>query len=450
MVKKHNPDEIALERYRIILPILTAEQESSDSAMLAALKTEACKQAGVNRKTLNRWLSRYRASGFDGLKNQASTARKFVIPDELLAEAIQLRRELPSRSVPQIIEILELEGKVASGVLKRTTLQDRLQAKGFSAAQMKMYRQPGVAARRFQRLERNDMWQSDIKFGPFLRIDGKLNQVYFVGFIDDATRYIVHGEFYDSLDQSIVEDCLRKAILKEGLPQRLFFDNGKQFKTKWMERACAVLDIKLIFARPYSPESKGKIERFNNTLNSFIAEANLKQAANLDEYNHLFNVWLQECYHSRTHEGIGESPELAYKSSRQPLRFLPPETIANAFLRLEQRKVDKSGCFSFAGRKYEAGVTLIGRKVDVLYDPSDISVVTVEDKKLGVSFTAKELAIGGHTGPRPKMPEFMTAAEPETSRLLDVKQEQYEKRNLSAVRAISYAQVNEIRGGGDV
>lgn len=135
---------------------------------------------------------------------------------------------------------------------------------------MKLYQKPGVAARRFARAERNDMWQADIKYGPYLKINGKRVQVYFVGFIDDATRYIefclnhakflVHGEFYDNLDQGIVEDCLRKAILKEGVPQRLFFDNGSQFRNKWMERACAILGIKLIFAAPYSPESKGKKE----------------------------------------------------------------------------------------------------------------------------------------------------------------------------------------------
>ena len=93
---------------------------------------------------------------------------------------------------------------------------------------MKIYQTPGIAARRFARSERNAMWQADIKFGPVLKVCGENVQIYFVGFIDDATRYIVHGEFYDTLDQSIVEDCMRKAILKEGIPQRVFFDNGTQ------------------------------------------------------------------------------------------------------------------------------------------------------------------------------------------------------------------------------
>jgi transposase InsO family protein len=432
-------DELALERYRIIGPVLTAISEGADKAKIALLRAEACAVAEISRKTLKRWIDRYNHDGFRGLKYAPGASRIKIIPDELLQEAILLRREVPSRSVPQIIEILELEGKVAPGFLKRSTLQDRFREMGYSATQMKLYNQPGVAARRFVRAERNDMWQSDIKFGPFLRIKGKLQQVYFVGFIDDSTRYIVHGEFYDSLDQTIVEDCLRKAILKEGLPQRLFFDNGKQFRNKQMERICAILGVKLLFTRPYSPESKGKIERFNRTLGSFLDEVALKNCKSLDEINSLLNVWLDECYHKREHAGLDETPEIAYKSSKVPLRFLPPETVAEAFLRCEQRKVDKYGCINFMGKKYEVGVLYVGRKVDVVFDPADISELTVEDKNMGTTFKVKELVIGTHTGPRPCLPDMMTAKKPETSRLLDEKQKIHEQRELSAKRAISYA-----------
>jgi len=340
-----------------------------------------------------------------------------------------------------------MEGKAPAGFIKRSTLQDRLREEGYSKQQMKLYQKPGAAARRFARSERNDMWQADIKYGPYIKLKGEKVQTFFVGFIDDATRYIVHGEFYDTLNQGIVEDCLRKAILKEGVPVRLFFDNGKEFRNKWMERACAILDIKLIFTAPYSPEAHGKIERFNRTLDSFLNEANLKHPKSLDDFNNLFNVWLAECYHNKDHLGIDTTPELAYKSSKIPLRFLPAETVANAFLHQEKRKVDKSGCISFGGKKYEVGVIYIGKTVDIVYDPSDKSILTVEDKHFKTSFQIKELVIGNHTGPRPKLPDFMTSVKPETSRLLDEKKKHYEKRQLSSKRAISYADINKIEGG---
>lgn len=440
-------EEIALERYKIISPILSAMNENADRAKIGLLKSEACGQAGISRKTLSRWLERYTQNGFDGLKYQGTVSKNRKIPGELVKEAILLRMEVPGRSVPQIIEILEMEGKAPAGFLRRTTLQDRLREEGYSSAQMKLYRKPGVAARRFARSERSDMWQADIKYGPYLKLGGKSAPTFFVCFIDDATRYIIHGEFYDALNQSIVEDCLRKAILKEGVPVRLFFDNGKEFRNKWMERACAVLGIKLIFTAPYSPESKGKIERFNRTLDSFLNEAALNHPKCLAEFNDLFNVWLAECYHSKEHSGIGTTPELAYKSSKIPLRFLSADTVANAFLHMERRKVDKSGCISFMAKKYEVGMVYIGRTVDVVYDPSDTSVLTVEDKHFNTSFQIKQLVIGEHTGPRQRLPDFMTPSQPVTSRLLDEKQKRYDKRQLSAKRAISYSQINKGEGG---
>ena len=59
----------------------------------------------------------YRKGGFPGLKPQdRESKRSPKLPenfDELLEQAIQLKREVPKRSVRQIIYILELEGRVA-------------------------------------------------------------------------------------------------------------------------------------------------------------------------------------------------------------------------------------------------------------------------------------------------------------------------------------------------
>lgn len=148
-------EESALERYRIISPILAAMETNTDKGKIGLLKSEACALAGISRKTLWRWLTRYAQNGFEGLKYQsASGEKKRLIPGELVKEAVLLRLEVPSRSIPQIIEILEMEGKAPVGFLKRSTLQDRLREEGYASAQMKLYQKPGVASRRFARAER--------------------------------------------------------------------------------------------------------------------------------------------------------------------------------------------------------------------------------------------------------------------------------------------------------
>ena len=157
MTDRQKLEEIAVSRYKIIAPIIAAIEEKADGAKLALLKKEMCEQNGISARTLRRWLHEYREHGFDGLKPmERANDSPGAIPEELITEAILLRREVPSRSVPQIIEILEMEGKVPPGLLKRTTLQDKLAQRGYSARQMKLYQSGGVAARRFQRQERGN------------------------------------------------------------------------------------------------------------------------------------------------------------------------------------------------------------------------------------------------------------------------------------------------------
>ena len=154
--------------------------------------------------------------------------------------------------------------------------------------------------------------------------------------------------------------CIRDR--KYGVPDSVYFDNGKQYRTKWMARTCSKLGIRLLYAKPYSPEATGKVEKFNQTVDSFLREAALSKPQTLDHFNQLFNVWLEECYQNKPHSALENklSPTAAYQRDRKALKFLDQETVANAFLHCEERKVDKSGCISFEGRKYEVGLNLIG------------------------------------------------------------------------------------------
>jgi transposase InsO family protein len=448
MADQTRREEAALSRYEAITPLLCAISENAELAKLSRLKRGICEKHGISERTCRRWAEAYQKTGFEGLKPMERANRgRGQIPESILEEAILLRREVPGRSVSRIIEILELEGRVKPGTLKRTTLQQKLMDKGYSTRQVKLYQQGGIAARRYARKERGDLWISDIKYGPHLKIGGEGKQIYLVCFMDDATRYILHAEYYDSMEQSVVEDCFRKAVLKEGVPKRVLFDNGKQYRTKWMHRACAILGIKLIYAMPYSPESKGKQERWNRNVDSFHDEAALMDIATLEEYNRYFQVWLSESYQNREHSALKKTPAVAYKSSKTPLRMLPPETVAEAFLHYERRRVDKSGCISFEGQKYEVGVSYVGLSVGVLYDPTNTEVITIRHEPSGHEHAATKLVIGEHTGPRPKFPEHMAPAKPATSRLLAAQEAKSMERAENARRAIKYS--GFIGGGGD-
>lgn len=424
-------------RMQIIAPLLNP---NLDQPTITKLKEQLSEENGVSVRTIERYCAQYIADGFEGLKPKGKGSAQFKIPPEVVEAAIELRKELPSRSVPNLIQILEWEGKVEPGFLKRSTLQDALMRAGYSSAMMKTYQDKGYASQRFQRVHRYDLWQGDIKYGPKLIIGGVPVQTYFSCLIDDATRYVVHGEFYPNMEQSIVEDTLHKAVMKFGAPRRLYFDNGSQYRTHWMKRACGLMGIRLLYARPRNPQGKGKQERFNHTLDSFLNEIALKLPDTLEELNTLFRAWLSECYHSVQHSALGTTPEVAFKSDSMPPRFIDTAIMARAFLHCEQRKADKSGCISFQGEKYDLGIRYAGKQVDVVYDPACTEVLTIEVQG-ELPFQAHKLSMKEHVAPRPKPPEPTQAVD--HSRLLSGAVQAYQAREVQRSRSISYASESE-------
>ena len=443
MKHREQAEALAEQRLTTLLPLL---ETGLDAAKQSRLKQQICQQTGLSERTLRRHLARYRSEGFSGLKprsKQRHHSADEAVPAAVLEQAIVLRREVPTRSVAQLIQILEWEGIIQPGQIKRSTLQEKLAARGYSSRHLRLYAATGTATRRFQKRRRNSLWHSDIKYGPYLPMGpgGKPQQAYLVSFFDDATRFVLHAAFYPTLDQSIVERCFRRAVEQYGAPEAVYFDNGKQYRTKWMARTCSKLGTRLIFAKPYSPEATGKVERFNRTVDQFLAESKLEKPASLAKLNDLFGVWLEECYQHRPHAGLpeGTSPAQAYRSDPAPLRFLDPALIAEAFLHCEDRKVDKVGCVSFCGQKYEVGLPFLGCTVQIVYDPADLSVITVEAPG-HAPWTAKPIQIGERTGARPCLPAQLTKQPTQQSRLLSAAALRNDQRRETAktAPAVSY------------
>jgi len=435
--------EVATERFNLIAPLVS---DGLDKGRRYDLMREIEQRSEISARTLRRYVSAWKDGGFEALKPKQGWERADNSPGEnfgsIVDAAIELRRESPSRSVADIIKILELEGAISPREVARSTLQRHLAARGYASSQMRMYTNKGAAAKRFQKEYRNQLWMSDIKYGPFINGEngrssvkrGQAKQIYLVVWIDDATRYIVCARFY--LDQTVeaIENSLRIAIQKFGVPEKIFHDNGKQFRSKWLSQACAKLGIRQLTSRPYHPEGKGKVEKFNSTVEKFISEAVMKKPSNLAEYNELLRIWLDEYYHKNLHSGLGNiSPATAFNTDKRPLKYASAEQLRSAFLHTLIRKVDKIGCVSFSGRLYEVGIAYIGRKVEIRFDPSwrdEIEVIHEQSEP----FIAKKLVIGTNCGTTHELPEHMRTTPPQTSRMLDaLKKEHQSKQQPSEI-----------------
>jgi transposase InsO family protein len=367
--------EEGLRRYQIIAPLLEEGLAECEKRPIRQLIRD---REDLSARTLRRYVAAFKQHGFDGLlpgerKDKGSCK---AIPEEALQMAAELRRELPARSAERIQQILASEGfRVA-----RSTLERQLRQQGLSGREIKAT-QKSVASRRFNRVGRNTLWQSDLKFGPYLpdpQNPGRKIKTYLIAMIDDATRLVVHAEFYANQKLPVLEDTFRKALTRCGCPDNLYIDNGKIFISRWMRLACAKLRIRHLNTKAFSPESKGKIEKFNQTVDEFIREASLEKPQTLEHLNELFRAWLSEGYNHRVHSALaGRSPAQAFTQDTKPLRFPSPEVLKEAFLWEKTPTVDKSGCISLNGLCYEVGVEFIRKQILVRYDPFDLSLIEV-------------------------------------------------------------------------
>ena len=425
---KKSREETAYERAQILNPLMGPALDPA----LRALKIEAVAlEVGVSTRTIRRWLKVYEDEGFNGLLPASRPAnRTGSVTEAILDEAVMLRREAPNRSVHDIIRILELEGKVAKGELKRSTLQDHLARRGYASHQLKAFHTGAqgskVATRRFQRKHRNDLWQTDIKYLMVLpeTVKRKATQLYAVVFIDDATRYVAGIGVYEDQTADRVLACYRRAVERFGVPDQLFTDNGKQFIGRQINQASTKLGVRLTRARAYSAASKGKVEALNKLLDKFVLEMKLEHPQSVEEVQHQLDRWLELYYHDKIHSSLGRTPREAFQSDRKLQRFLSSEELNLAFTLTEQRLVDKTGCLSYNSRQFEAGVDLIGFKVEVAYsagNPDELMLYhpSIEPRVI------HPLVIGAFVRPTPKLKPLVEAPH---SRMLRAMADQADER----------------------
>jgi transposase InsO family protein len=412
-------DKIAYERFELIAPLLDDRLDQCD---FLELRRTIAKYSSYSEKTIRRYLDRYKKDGLIGLRpSDAGRPRPSSIPCEVFAEAANLRKANPRRSVGMIIEVLEIEGRIPKGEIKRSTLQERFAKAGLDRGQMKRaYEALSSPGRRFQRKARNALWQSDGKAGP--SVNGK--QTHLVSLFDDFSRFVVDSRFHLSESTETVFDCLRQAVRKFGAPKEVYFDNGAAYRSNAMKRACAQLGVKKHHHKARSPKSKGKIEKFHQVVDTFISELRLAPVKTLGDLNDRWRDYLEVYYQNHAHSALepaGTTPRVAYDSDATPLALVDPAKLDEALLLFAVgRRVDKSGCVNHRGEKITADGLIhhVGKLVDVFWDPSDRSRVWVEvDKVLRLEARPLEMKEWLPRSPKPAIQPVSLV--PEGSRVLD-------------------------------
>jgi putative transposase len=393
---------IALFRYSLVReaadPALTTRQRGVLVRQLAQrdhLGPDG-RRVRVSRNTLDRWIRAWRAGGFEALLPADRSTAQLRSPLALLELAASLKREAPMRTSAQIAEILRASHPQAPQIPSPATIRRYFHRIGLHLG---LEERP-QAFGRFQAAAPNLLWTGDALHGPV--IDGR--KTYLFAFIDDHSRALVGYRWGLAEDTLRLEAALRAGLAARGVPAALYVDNGSAFASKQLERACAVLGIRLIHSRPGQPAGRGKIERaFRTVREQFLVELEARGAEELAELNRLFQAWVEGVYHRRTHSETGQPPLerfLAGLPDGTP-KLPSPAELRDAFLWSERRQVTKTAEVSLHGNRYHVDPALVGTAVELVFDPFDLTRIEVRYQGRAMG-TATPAIIGRHVHPAAK------------------------------------------------
>jgi putative transposase len=226
--------------------------------------------------------------------------------------------------------------------------------------------------------------------------------------LDDHSRYVVGHRWGHGEDTLGIQAVLHDAVKTHGCPRKLYCDNGAAYSSHQLAWSAAVLDIAVVHSRPGRPQGRGKIERWNRTVREqFLVEVidpgGQAAAASLAELNRLFTAWCHQQYHRSVHSETGATPARRYHATgRTPAPRPDPALLRRAFLWREQRRVTATATVSLTGNRYEVDAALIGRVVDLLFTPFDLTVIEVEYQGRAMG-RAVPHRIGRHVHPAVKL-----------------------------------------------
>jgi len=383
-------EQIALHRFGVIAEAVNQALTPSERGVIVrALAQRAHHHPDgtmrrYSRATIDRFVRAYRKGGLSALRPvPRSDVGAVRAHPELANEAAALRLELPSRSAAQIASILFHRHGVR---VAERTVRAQLRRAG-------LHREALAAEQRvFGRYEAerpNDRWITDVLVGPFVpfpKAEGSVRAKLFL-IVDDHSRLIVDGRFFAHENARACQELFRRAITRRGVPTVLYADNGGPFRNAWLDRTCAVLGVRLVHSRPYAPEGRGKQERANRYIReAFLSEATHHGIESLEELNDRFGAWADEVANRRVHAETKQTPIARFEAGG-PHRQVEADRLREAFRWSVTRKVTRTATVPLEGNAYAVDAGLVGRRVELRYDPEDLSVIDVyfEGRPAGVA-----------------------------------------------------------------
>ncbi len=228
------------------------------------------------------------------------------LPPSVAELIIDYRQEHPDHGYKRIEDHLKNRYFV---VVPRKKIRQLLKLHGLTVDNDSSFDGSSLASvnkgtRRFEACYPRELYQMDITYVYLV------NQTvcYLVVVLDDHSRFCVSCELRRDYRGISMIEVLHRAIEGYGKPSKLLTDQGSSFYSWSREQTLFArylddMKIEHIVADPHSPQTLGKVERFNQTiqrelLNKSHLESYEEARRRIESYMHHYN-------YERPHQGIG-------------------------------------------------------------------------------------------------------------------------------------------------
>ena len=382
-MQENQKQEVAVFRFSVIADFI--HRKDFGRGEIKQLLDEKCARkwdiphsdrTRISKTTIREWIKRYRDSvgRLESLYplDRSDSGRSRALNDDTAQGLLVLRKELPK--MPLTVLLKEAKSREIIPVNETVSYSSAyrlMEGAGFTG---------GVPLdpedrRKFEAEYPGKLWQSDVMHGPYVMMDGKKKKTYLIAIIDDMSRLITHAEFYFSEKTVHYLDTLHQAVAKRGVPIKLYVDNGAAFRSKHLAHVCASLGIVLIHAKPYSPQGKGKIERWFGTVRSNFLTRYREQGDTLDKLNKLLEIWVDE-YNNSKHSATKTTPMKRYITGLDGIR-MPPSDMDDHFRKVVRRTVASDRTITLDGILYEVPMQLVGKRIEMLYHEDNMEKAEV-------------------------------------------------------------------------
>ena len=166
-----------------------------------------------------------------------------------------------------------------------------------------------------QPLRPHEHWHVDVSY---LNIAGTF--FFLCSILDGCSRFIVHWEIREKMEESDVETIIQRAREKfPGATPRIISDNGPQFIAKDFKEFIRIAGMTHVRTSPYYPQSNGKIERWHKTLKGDCIR--VLTPLSLDDARRIVADYVDHYNTVRLHSAIGYVTPKDKLEGREPTIF---------------------------------------------------------------------------------------------------------------------------------